>query len=446
MRRFNKQGILVFVCAIISILILCGAVSVTNSKQNGEESSSRSVSSQNIRLLPNGSTGFYLLRTDDKNTKINCLNNCGTVFNDNDEEMLPTTLDYLYSLAGVQGQQLYLVSSSKWNSSFLTYGVTFSHSLIGQKQSSVFDSYFFPDIKTINQQNFTVDQNGNIYYLSGTPKKILTIYSNRYQNTSVIYSGYANFSSVCVSPDNYLYITYCSGGKIGVQKMTNGVPINEPCLFDSDIPAIPYRFLSNTTVIDANETIFRVQGAPPVFHKIKKITGNSRVACALNNGDIVCKTGPRTAERFTCDGTLISKYKFNGELLDLASNGIVSAAFELIDKTLNFVDLSQAATAPVSKTPSSNSSQTTSTPTQSSSGSGSSQTTTKIQSIRYPIDRNNGLLYMDTSVTLAQAKNNIPCKGATLRFIKPNGNIIESGSLGTQQLYNYYLVVKQLTA
>ena len=289
------------------------------------------------------------------------------------------------------------------------------------------------------------------------------------QKLATISGRNGDFTSVCVSPDSYLYTTYASGNQVGIINVKFGIPRNEPKLFSSDIPAIPYRFLNSATALDADGSLFHVQGTPPVFYKIKDIPYSGTASCALSNGDILCKTGSHTAGEFTFGGNLISEYKFDGDLLDLTTNGNVNAAIVSQGSTLRFVDLSKpttngeeessssateskesdtSASQPASMASGSStistlsSSGTTSTssdplnkpdgsdPTASTS-SGNSQIPTSIQSTSYPIDRSAGLLYAGASTTFAQLRNGIVTNGATLRAVKPNGDLIESGNIGT---------------
>ena len=489
MKQLTKRHILITSSVALCILILYGAATGTSTKSIGVELPAASVFTQNIHLFSNGSAGFFLLSTDGETTRIAFLNNEGSTANTSEEYPVPAALDYAYSSGEIHDGEIYFYGSVKSNPATTTLGIKVTRYPLGKTDSYFDASCSLGNIKNSSLQGFTADKNGYVYALNDESKSILSIFSGTAtQAPTTVTSTHGDFTSVCVSPDSYLYTTYASEKQVGVTNVKLGIPKNEPKLFPSDIPSIPYRFLNSTTVLDANGSIFNIQGSPPVFHKVKDIPGSSTASCALNSGNIVCKTGARTAEEFACDGTLISTYKFDGELLDLATNGTVTAAIVSQGSSLRFVDLSKPTTngsgdeseqsscsasqteslasssslADTSSTPNSSgtlsipndsgtastsseplnppagsdpsapaSSSTTSTASTTSTTSSKQQIPTSIQSSAYPIDRSSSLLYVGASTTFAQLKNGIFTGSATLRAVKPNGTIIESGNIGT---------------
>lgn len=463
MKRLTIRHTLITAGAALSIFLLYGAVTGTSTNQIGVEIPSSSVFTQNIHLFSNGNAGFSLLSTNGKTTKIVFLNNEGET---GDE--FPATLDYAYNSAEIQNGEIYLYGTPKLDPASVTFGTNVTRYPLGKT-----DQYFdacrcLGGIKSSSQQGLTADSNGYIYALNDASKNVFSVFSfNDAQALATISSTYADLTSICVSPDSYLYTTYTSGKQVGIINVKNSIPKNELKLFPSDIPAIPYHFLNSTTVLDANGSLFQVQGSPPVFHKIKDIASSGTAACALSDGTILCKTGSRTAGEFSSDGNLISEYKLDGDLLDLAANGTVNAAIVSQGSTLRFVDLSKpttngedeaSSTAGESSQAGSSSSQPASTPSDSSiadssseplnipsgadpndpTSSGDSQTPTSIQSTAYPIDRSAGLLYAGASTTFAQLKSGIAANKSALRAVKPNGDLIESGNIGTGTVIELY--------
>lgn len=473
-KRLARRHFLISASAVLMILLICyGATAGISTKPIGEEIPDTSVYSKNIHLFSNESAGFILASTDGNATKITYLSNEGCL-----SASSGITLDYAYSCAEAHNGEIYFAGPTKAAPDTAASGIDVSRYPLGKAENFFDASYKLSNIKNQVPQGITEDNNGNVYVLDSAAKNIFSVFSSGSSLPAATITGtHGDFASICVSPDSYLYITYSSGTKIAVANVKPGAPNKEPSLFSSDMPAIPYRFLSNSVAVDTNGTIFRVQGNPPVFHKVKDTGGTGDVACMLSTGEILCKTGSRTVGKFATDGTFLSEYKFDGDLLDLAANGTVAAAIVSQDSTIRFVDLSKPTTNGASSTPSesqpaySSSSPTESTPSSGSTGgTGSSgipsvssssanpdtsseplnppagsdpsapessgtgnlpNIPTSIKSTAYAIDRNEGLLYVNASTTFARLKSGIDMGSATLRAVKPNGTVLESGNIGT---------------
>lgn len=466
----------------MAALIFCGAISQISPAPVGVGLPDYYTHAQNVHLYSNGSAGFILLGADNSCSKMTYLNNKGLPEDATGTTLSPITLDYPYLSAFLQNNKIYIAGFRKQNADSTDSGVLLRSYQLEQCSNQCYYYCLLGGISGLNKQGIAVDCNENTYTLDCVENKI-KLYNPISKALSSISpapttSGTPDkYTSICISPNQYLYVTYAAGSQISVINVKNNPPSGIAKKFNSDIPVLPFRFLNGSTAIDANGTVFSASGALPVFHKLYNTNGSGSTACMLESGSIVCKTATRTAKKFAADGTVTAEYNFDGELLDLASNGTIAAAVVRCDTGLRFVDLGKPTTngshseissedssdsntgisseninsKPVSSglasqsssaPPQSSSSQVLSTPagsdpnepSESSSSSSSSQTPQPpscIQSSSYRIDREEGQIYMDTPVSFTQLKKNIRSQGAVLRAVKPNGTVISSGNVGT---------------
>lgn len=351
--------------------------------------------------------GGFLLAVKDGKTS------CVLYLEEDGATITQTHLDFSYDSAVLQGSDLYLSES---DFDYVTeQGHVFLHKLSLNGDTARHETILLQKAYFSGQNTFCVDGAGRIYALSMPTSNRLTILDSDGSPLREIRTERGGYHAVFLSPDGFLYAVYNNEwDRYGCFPTGSSVLEEDLPLLGGETPVPPARFLNESRLISQDGVLFLKEEDGSLV-KILETESEGACACLTPDGAVIARTGKKAAVKFE-DGQKV-RYRFDGSLLSLASNGDTQAAVVEKDGGYYFCDLAGVPSEPL--------------PDENPDSSEPPQDAPLWKST-YPIDPGRQVIFIDAGVTFASVKTTFTIPdGYVLKARKPNGVALTSGYAGT---------------
>lgn len=392
---------------------------------------------QGVELLPAGNNHYLLCGTQDNRSFVLLLDENGQRL---DEQILSAHMQFpLY-----QDGKLALVCPYR-SSNQEEFGVSVYTYVVRPDELDTNQSIDLPQIYVEGKNDFAMDSKGRFYAIHTPMEDSILLFEPSGWLLNQIASTRGPVTSVAVSPNNVLYTQYNGESKFGIKTMPDSIreetPLEEPPLFDSDIPQDGYRFLNKNMVMDESGNLYRVQSDTGLLYRYAETGGALECAAALSSNKVLVKTeDSRLLEYVDSENT--RAYQIPGDLISISANGERAAAIVQREEDWIFLPITQELLEDESSSSQEESSEEVSSKSEESSKNeessrpdNSSELPEKAeiislnQSVR--IDRSAQKIYLPANTTYAALKNVIRVQEGTLEAQKPNGVSFVSGYVMT---------------
>lgn len=392
---------------------------------------------QGVELLPAGNSHFLLCGTQDNRSFVLLLDENGQLL---DEQVLSAHMQFpLY-----QDGKLALVCPYR-SSNQEEFGVSVYSYIVRRDEIDINQSIDLPQIYVEGKNDFAMDSKGRFYAIHTPMEDSILLFEPSGWLLNQITSSRGPVTSVAVSPNNVLYTQYNGESKLGIKAMPDSIreetTLEEPPLFDSDIPQDGFRFLNKSCVMDESGNLYRVQQDTGLLHRFAETDGDMECAAALSSGQVLAKTEDSRLVEYV-DGESTSAYRVSGNLISIAANGERAAAIVQREEDWIFSPITEdllegesSSSQKESDEESSSQPEESSKDEESSHSDNSSELSEKVeiislnQSVR--IDRSAQKIYLPANTTYAALKNVVRVQEGTLGAQKPNGVPFVSGYVMT---------------
>lgn len=392
---------------------------------------------QGVELLPAGNNHYLLCGTQDNRSFVLLLDENGQRL---DEQVLSAHMQFpLY-----QDGKLALVCPYR-SSNQEEFGVSVYTYAVRRDELDTNQSIDLPQIYVEGKNDFAMDSKGRFYAIHTPMEDSILLFEPSGWLLNQITSTRGPVTSVAVSPNNVLYTQYNGESKFGIKPMPDSIreetPLEEPPLFDSDIPQDGYRFLNKNMVMDESGNLYRVQSDTGLLYRYAETGGDLECAAALSSNKVLVKTeDSRLLEYVDSENT--RAYQIPGDLISISANGERAAAIVQREEDWIFLPITQELLEDESSSSQEESSEEVSSKPEESSKNeesshpdNSSELPEKAeiislnQSVR--IDRSAQKIYLPANTTYAALKNVVRVQEGTLEAQKPNGVSFVSGYVMT---------------
>lgn len=437
-RKNGAMGILMLVAVLLLTVIGTRSIMAgTSSAAVSLKFPSGFDDPQGVELLPAGNNHYLLCGTQDNRSFVLLLDENGQLL---DEQVLSVHMQFpLY-----QDGKLALVCPYR-SSNQEEFGVSVYTYTVRRDEIDTNQSIDLPQIYVEGKNDFAMDSKGRFYAIHTPMEDAILLFEPSGWLLNQIQSSRGPVTSVAVSPSNVLYTQYDGESKLGIQAMPDSIreetKLEEPPLFDSDIPQGGFRFLNKSSVMDESGNLYRVQQDTGLLHRYAETDGDMECAAALSTGQILVKTEDSRLEEYVEEENT-GVYGVSGSIIAIAANGERAAAIVQREEDWIFLPITEELLEGESSSSQEESrEESTSQPEESSRSEEPSQPDTSSElpesveiislnpSVR--IDRSAQIIYLPANTTYAALKNVIRVQEGILEAQKPNGVAFVSGYVMT---------------
>ena len=198
-----------------------------------------------LSILPGTDGDFYLLSSDDTQTQLSLFDAIQGEFRPLHTEPLP------YTAALLSPGTLVIASSTMQYDETEQAFLCSTRMTYYEKNTGIFESYVFPDLYLENSRCLAVDAYGFFYTVDRESPSIVRIF-NRSGVLQHTIPCNDRISSVTASPSGeQIYITYTDNRRFSRLDCSLPDAFGQPVDLDMDSPELPYRFLDDTSYMDA---------------------------------------------------------------------------------------------------------------------------------------------------------------------------------------------------
>lgn len=438
-RKNGAMGILMlFAVLLLTVIGTRSIFAGTSSAAVSLEFPSGFDDPQGVELLPAGNNHYLLCGTQDNRSFILLLDENGQLL---DEQVLSAHMQFpLY-----QDGKLALVCPYR-SSNQEEFGVSVYTYVVRREELDKNQSIDLPQIYVEGKNDFAMDSKGRFYAIHTPMEDSILIFEPSGWLLNQIASTRGPVTSVALSPNNVLYTQYDGESKLGIKAMPDSIReetnLEEPPLFDSDLPQDGYRFLNENMVMDESGNLYRVQQDSGLLHRYTETDGDMECAAALSSSKVLVKTEDSRLLEYVDDENT-GAYHIPGDLISIAANGDRAAAIVQQEEDWIFLPITQELLEDeTSSSQEESSEEVSSEPGESSKNEESShpddnsselpervEIISLNQSVR--IDRSAQKIYLPANTTYAALKNVIRVQEGILEAQKPNGVSFVSGYVMT---------------